>query len=352
MAINDRKESYGGYGLERRLITIRQAKFEDIPKIMMFIDEHWRKGDALAKNRQFFEWSFVKNGNVTMAIAIDEVQGIIYGMNAYMPYTDDDNPDCYRTIWKAIKCEDPLLGIHIAEYVNKNICCRYQAGTGLRGPAIRYAKMCNRPVVIMDHYYRLNPNLKPEDFRIASVVECPVRTSKKGKVFFESINSMDDFKSVIPENLLKERVFRKDYKYIKWRFFEHPIYKYDMWRVYGSDINSEAVLITREEKLDDSKACKIVDYYGPQEAYGFIGPLLDDIMNQNGYEYCDIYSYGIPTEHYENAGMIRCDKESKNIIPNYFQPFLRENIDILMLKPSFEGLVLYRADGDQDRPCQ
>ena len=38
---------------------IRLAVYNDIPLIMRFIDEHWKKGHILAANRTLFEWQYI-----------------------------------------------------------------------------------------------------------------------------------------------------------------------------------------------------------------------------------------------------------------------------------------------------
>ena len=43
--------------------------------------------------------------------------------------------------------------------------------------------------------------------------------------------------------------------------------------------------------------------------------------------------------------------KSENIIPNYFHPFVRENIVLRMMEPPAKEMILFRGDGDQDRPC-
>lgn len=331
------------------MISIRQANIDDIPLIMRFIDENWRKGDTLATNRQFFEWSFVRNGKVTMIVGIDDKEGILYGIYAYMPYTDDEYPDCYGSIWKAVKCDEPLLGMRIAEYAKKTICCRYILGAGLRGPAIRYAKLQGIPLKALDHYYRLNPEMKKTDFLIASIVDNYMPPVLRRTI--NPVRSFEEFRTIISENSLATRPFRKDYKYIKKRFFNHPVFNYDMWLIEDIENSLKSVLVTRVEEYLGAYACKIVDYYGSTTTIENLGSFLDDLMITRGYEYCDIYSYGIPNQLYEAGGLVRCEKESMNIIPNYFHPFERRNVDIIMREPYFEGLVLFRADGDQDRPC-
>lgn len=76
-------------------------------------------------------------------------------------------------------------------------------------------------------------------------------------------------------------------------------------------------------------------------------------MEEKGYEYVDIYSFGIPVEIYEQGGFIRCGENSENIIPNYFHPFVQENISLKLVDSKIEGVRLFgemeirtdRADG-------
>jgi hypothetical protein len=39
-----------------------------------------------------------------------------------------------------------------------------------------------------------------------------------------------------------------------------------------------------------------------------------------------------------------------NIIPNYFEPFVAENIDIYFFSNTNEKVYIFKGDGDQDRP--
>ena len=57
------------------MVAIRRATCEDIPNIMKFMDEHWKPGNILAKNRKFFDWQFVDDDSVNMWIGIDEEDG-------------------------------------------------------------------------------------------------------------------------------------------------------------------------------------------------------------------------------------------------------------------------------------
>lgn len=329
-------------------ISIRQASCEDIPSIMKFIDENWRKGDALAVDRDFFEWSFVRNGKVTFIIAVDDETNQLYGILGYMPYTDDDIPDCYCTIWKVKPGTVPFLGMKLVEYLKNNIPIRYITGAGLRNKTIKLKKLQNKPVIRLDHYYRLN---ELDDYFIADITDREIRTTHLTNKILTRIESIEDFKKSISEDYLKSRIFKKDYKYINKRYFDHPVYSYELWGIGEQNGIPSAVVVAREERHLNSASYKIIDYYGEERCISEMGILFDEIMKERHYEFTDIYSFGIDKNLYIDAGFEECGAGCANIIPNYFHPFERRNIDIYMELPNFQGLKLFRGDGDQDRPC-
>lgn len=71
-------------------------------------------------------------------------------------------------------------------------------------------------------------------------------------------------------------------------------------------------------------------------------------MIENQVEYIDMYETGIQQNMLLEAGWISV-KESGNMIPNYFSPYLQRTVDIHYCK-SDEKAILFRGDGDQDRP--
>lgn len=97
--------------------------------------------------------------------------------------------------------------------------------------------------------------------------------------------------------------------------------------------------------------CEIIEHYGRMEDLGKITAALDRLMKGKEYEFVDVYSYGIPVEIYKQAGFCHCDENCENIIPNYFHPFVQENITLKLVDAPIDGLRLFRGDGGQDRPC-
>ena len=112
-----------------------------------------------------------------------------------------------------------------------------------------------------------------------------------------------------------------------------------------------SLLITREIQVNDSKVLRVIDFIGEEQDIRNIGQELQNIMNENDYEYIDFYQYGIPEDILNEAGFIKRDKNDTNIIPNYFEPFEKKNVDILIATNVKDNkYFMFKGDGDQDRP--
>lgn len=330
------------------MIMIRQAVYEDIPRIMQFIDEHWKRGHILARDRAFFEWQYMDGDKVNVFLGIDDASGTIYGIHCVIVYSQCPNPDISGSIWKTIKSNNPVLGMELSSYAYEQLHARYSCSAGLSKKAIRIWKMLDMNPVSMDHYYRLTDR---EEYQIAKVESKRIPEVEETGYEIVAIDSIEEMKHIISERELANHIMSKDYAYIQKRYFDHPIYQYDMWKILDPNGISHSILITREEAVQNRKVCKIIDFYGKLSDLGQITPALDQLMKEREYEFVDVYSFGVPPELYEQAGFMRCETDSENIIPNYFHPFEQKNVDLDLINPMIEGLRLFRGDGDQDRPC-
>lgn len=330
------------------MITIRRAVYDDIPDIMRFMDEHWKPGNILAKNRDFFEWQFLDGDKLNMFIGVDEECGKIYGMMGAIVYNKSSNPDVSGCTWQVIKSSNPILGLEIQDYMFQELNVRYGCSAGLSDKSVRLNELFGDKIIVMDHYYRLADK---EEYMIAKVKKKVIPVVENTGYCLELIYTVDEMKQIISEEELAEQILSKDYFYIQRRYFEHPIYHYDIWKILDKKGDARAILITRDETVGDQKICKIIDYYGKSDFLGCITSALDNLINERDYEFIDIYSYGVPTSLYEQAGFNCCDENSENVIPNYFHPFIQKNVALRMIEYWIPGLRMFRGDGDQDRPC-
>ena len=97
-------------------------------------------------------------------------------------------------------------------------------------------------------------------------------------------------------------------------------------------------------------AIRFVDYIGERTLISGIGAFLKNLLSEtDGAEYIDFYCAGINEEDVYEAGFVEVNEEDGNIIPNYFEPFVQENIDIWVDSREYNSLFT-KADADQDRP--
>ncbi len=329
------------------MITIRRAEIKDIPTIMQFLEDHWLHGYVLAHDREFFDWQFVHDGKVNIWIGIDDETGKLYAMQCMIFYRDVPTPDVSGSVWIAIKSPNPMLAFDVQDSMWNEMLPRDTFSPGLRPDAVKAMRLLGYPVIPMEHYYRLADR---DNYKIAVIKEKLIPdVSDTGYALFPC-NSLEEMQTVIPEEILISYAPSKDYKYIKWRYFDHPLFHYDLWTISNADGQAEGILITREEHANDSVSCKIVDFYGASALLGKITYALDRLLSDRGYEFADIYSYGVPTEIYENGGLIKCDSSSANIITNFFQPYTPINSDIMLVPPGVPNARIFRGDSDQDKP--
>ncbi len=339
------------------MINIRRAVLDDIPLIMRFLDEHWLKGYVLAHDREFFDWQFMRDGKLNIWIGIDEEEGKLYAMQGGLYYcrenhpgmsqSPDASPDVAGLLWISLKSPNPLLAFETGDAMWAALHPRASFSPGLREKAVRIYRLNGYTVRWMDHYYRL---AERAEYRLVHVTEKRIPYILDNAYSLESFSDIEEMKSVISEDQLFKCVPCKDYAYINWRYFQHPIFHYDFWKIKPPMGPAEAVLITREERARGAKSCKIVDFYGDSRALGKIAPALDRMMDERGYEFTDVYSYGVPVSIYEEGGFVRCNPDGPDIIPNSFQPFEMTNSSIALVDPGVPGIRLFRGDGDQDKP--
>ncbi len=327
------------------MIQIRRAVYEDIPRIMRFIDEHWKKGHILARDREFFEWQYVDDGLVNVIIAIDDT-GNVYGVKTYIPYNSYEVCDVAGSLWKTIKSEELLLGIKLCDEFDRVNIHNFCGASGLNKKAVKYTNIIGQFADQLRHYYRLNDC---DNYTLAVVSEKIIpKCVKIDNMKLKRICDFGEFKKIVTKDTLDAHIPVKDYHYLEKRYFQHPVFEYKAYAIRLGELCRTAI-IAREVEYNNAKVLRIVDFIGYDEDLIGIGNELDGIMRENSYEFVDFYEYGISDSIMEKAGFV-LRNDDRNILPNYFQPFEQKNIDLYFSASHHEKFHLYRGDGDQDRP--
>lgn len=323
---------------------IRLAKKEEIPAIMTFIDTYWKKGHILGVNEEMFRYEFETEDGLNIVVSVNE-EGDIDGMEGFIPYSHH-NKDSMLVIWKVKKTSRPMLGIEILQYIREYTDSRIVASPGINQKTKVIYEYLGLHTGKMNHWYRLSER---DHYSIAEINNRTIPNSrihgKKVQLFssFEELTNVFEF----------ERYKNSDFKpfrepwYIQKRYFNHPIYKYDVYGVM-SDAHCNTLLVFRSQPVGDAIAYRFVDVIGEYSDVYSCTDAIDEIILHLGAEYSDFYEVGMDSKQMEEAGWMLVEG-SGNIIPNYFSPFVRENIDIHYCTSDKE-IHLFKADGDQDRP--
>lgn len=329
--------------------TIRFAKYDDIPFIMQFIDSFWKKGHILAANRKVFEWQYRNQDDVNFVIGLDQERKI-QGILGFIPYDTTLKSDVALALWKA-NSNNGFLGIKLLvflmeNYPHRNIFC---TGINVKTTAAIYQGL-GMQVGVMRHWYRLRQKNSYVVAKIVSAVIPPILPEEKVMnivwkkiINFEEISSQFDFSAVD----FKKSVPYKSASYVKKRYFEHPSYNYLLYGVWEKEKLS-SVFVIRVQDYNGVKVLRFIDCIGSVKNILKATSKLDELLSQYDAEYIDMYEIGLSEELLRASGWCLV-RETENVIPNYFEPYEQRNIDIYYCSSNSDA-ILFKGDGDQDRP--
>lgn len=333
---------------EKKDYEIRLARYDEIEEIMEWIDTYWKKGHILANNRKIFENEFCVDGNVNIYIGREKDTGEIHGILGFLQASKEAECDVWTSIWKVRQdISTSLLGLKLKQALMKregvryNLCIGANPQTSVRIHKIIFGYHVDK----MNHYYCMSQR---QEYKIAKILhEVPlINNGGKSAVTIERLENIKSFKEFYP-SMKKDVVPYKDCWYIQKHYYEHPVYQYLVYGLWDEQKNERGVLVCREQEYNGETALRIVDYLGEARLFGELSYFFEEKLKR--YEYIDFYCYGFPEKYVEQAGMVKLEEDDTNVIPNYFSPYVCENIDIWIAEPN-EKCTFFKADGDQDRP--
>ena len=198
----------------------------------------------------------------------------------------------------------------------------------------------------LKQYFLPNPNCKTPSL---ATFDPEIRSSPSGSAKLNNIDDPNKIQDLLSEELLSSHLPRKDFWYIKNRFLDHPRFHYLFYSVQIEG-DQKALLVLRKLSVEGKKALRIMDILGDVDAVAEIGSAVSELISEMDCEYADFFQYGIKDESLTEAGFILNDRQEGMVIPDYFQPFIKSNVEILFFTSNIENFVITKSDGDQDRP--
>ena len=352
------------------MFIVRQYKiivndYDKPEKIQSFIDSHWSPSHILAKNRGLFDWQYFDKtlSNYNFSIALDSFSNDIVGLLGFIPTYHFDptlraETDLWGAVWKVLHGTDSLtykngkiagLGTSLLDHLITTKKVRSYGAIGINKKVARLYRYLGFSVGHLKHYYIVNQ--KKSHFSILdrfNGVFCTTQTPEETH-YVSLINTQDEFNI----NSSPETIPVKSSLYFINRYIRHPFYDYTLLRITNSRTES-CVIVYRLVKISDSRAVRIVDFAGNPFAITGATAVFQDILQEHDAEYIDFYNYGIPEDVLKNAGFLLRGSDTSIVVPNYFEPFERRNIDIMFAYKIFSEkpytYTVCKGDADQDRP--
>jgi hypothetical protein len=346
---------------KRMGVDIRLCSQEDIGELMEFLDKHWAKDHVLSWHKPLLDWQHQNRGtgSYNFVLARSQADCHIIGVLGFIP-TRHYDPDLapISTLWLALWKVRPDakvtgLGLMLLKYLEA-IEPHVAIGVAGVGDVAHYAMYRALGYVCGEYHQHFMLNRRINRRSLAKIPDgLSLAPPSRGDATFEVL-SADNFYSRVKE--LEYQATSsvhpiKSPRYFFERFMVHPVYKYQVYLVSRKN-RPLALLASRLASYESHHALRIVDYFGDAETFAQIGRAVDEVLGIFQAEYADIWSYGLDEDAITDAGFHPVAMDGPIIIPNLFEPFLAVNsvIRFAFKVPQPKSFMIFRADGDQDRP--
>jgi len=341
------------------MITIRRCQTADVPDVLAFLEAHWKPGHIFTRDRELFDWQYARQdrpGEYTIALARNNDSGELVGMLGYLPTRRfdpslADNNAIWLALWKVREDVAGPIGLQLLNDVTKGERHTSIGVIGFQPTAAAIYIALKFQLGELRHYVLPNPDVSA--FELASFERRPDRRVPDTNLTAVPVDAAT-FSAAVAGFDLGSRDRQLPHKtpaYFWSRYLQHPRYRYEAF-VLCRDDRPIGLLATRLAAHREQRALRVVDFIGADDLVPALGRLILDQVRRYGAEYADILNWGIDSALFEAAGFSSIDPVGPDIVPNHFEPFERRNAPVRFALKADGPAVLFKGDGDQDRPNQ
>ena len=304
-------------------------KLNEKHKIKKFLNDHWKKNHILVLRKNLLNWQHIYKKRLAF-YCLKKNNEII----SCLGIINQSQNNAFTKQGLGIICSKNKFGI--IDLLNNFMKKKYYTliAIGLTKEIIPIYKYFKFKTGELNMYYISNPKIKNN--LISKNLE---------KIQFD-INKFDKIKSLNISSL-SNNIKKKEYKYVLWRFVNHPIYKY---KFLISD-DKKLKIIYRIIIIKKYKIMRIVDFFGSfNKQKNFVKTLLKFCVNHN-YNHIELMHYG-HEDKFINKTLFR-KKNINQKLPYYVEPFdnlKKQHLYFAYKSKLNKKIKIVRADADADRP--
>jgi len=341
------------------VIQIRFAESADRPALVEFIRDHWSSTHIFAERPEVFDWQYGTGERVNMILAADvrDEGSTILGILGFIPTGRFDaslgDRDVLLAIWKVRDDAPPGLGLRLLKQTERDLSARLIGAIGISQIVKPIYGLLKYEVGSMVQSAIIRPDAT--EFKIADGVPTEVVQADAAEpdpeLLLETIDDSPDTLAAI-DALASSQVPAKSHGYLIERYVDHPWYRYHL-RLVRAAGRPVAVLVWRAVEAKGSRALRIVDIVGDVTWLARAQGHLQALTVEHDAEYIDLVQTGIDDAILDAGGFVTVGRAPDLVLPNYFSPFERRNVEIefaYKVTGDETPVRLFRADSDQDRP--
>lgn len=309
---------------------------------------------------EVFRWQHeAAEGRVNMVVAADDDSGALVGVLGFIPTGHFDRAlgdhDLALAIWKIDERHAPPgVGLQLLKFLQREVRPRLIVAIGTSEMVRPIYRVLGYTQGVMAHAALFDParldSLSIADVPPSSRVRVP--TASETAVALRRLDETPD--ETLEEAILAAGEFitpPKSLAYVHQRYVEHPWFDYEVRSVVVAG-ETVGAIVWRVVEAAGSRVLRVVDVVGDASwiEHGTTA-LLAEIRAADA-EYLDIVHHGLDTSALLRAGFVDRASDPELIIPNYFAPFERRNVDLWFAfrADAPDRVRFFRADTDQDRP--
>lgn len=342
------------------IYKIKRCSKEEKPLLIEFINKYWKEDHVFVKSDELFDFQHYNriSDDYNFLIGWNTISNEIDGIVGLIPVSHYDvmlypNNESWGGIWKiredVYNDEIGVLGLLLFEWFYKT---NLHISIGLSPIAIKLNKVMKYKTGYMNQFFILNEKRKKFDIAKIPLEYKYIVPENHNKLY--CIKKVQSEEALFAHNNITVKYHPvKSINYLYNRYLKHPIYKYKLWGVYREN-ELELIFVTRSIFIRNSSVIRIVDALGNFDSIN--SSLYEDfqeMLQDSDAEYIDLVNYGIDEAIIEAWGFDKLDTSSNElVIPEYFEPFVRENHLLNYAYKSKEDIkvVIFKGDADQDRP--
>ena len=341
-------------------------------EVAAFYKNEWVRPIALG-NMDFYRWQFIdvphqeQKDSSCVAVSDGELVGVMGVNNRFFSMQNRVLNGAELTTWIVKESHrNKGIGPKMISYLQT----KYDVllGMGITEDALavylrngfRYLRAIPRFIKVLDWekiepYAEYLPLAKKVDkYWSKQFVSCEYITEELDE------NSLKD----ITKNFYKEsHLFSRDYEYMKWRYFDHPMFEYEVKVVYDKEYEDKGVIAVLREEISSEglKILHVVDCFGDNKAMKAAISFILNRAKEKEVAIIDFFSaHSRVNSHFLESGWFSTLDDQFFKFPHLFQPLeLREPATTSLIYWAKEDLAslcdlgkLYmtKQDCDFDRP--